>query len=510
MNNERWALYTKYAFIATLAAFAAHGLAITVPILNVDDWVHIQSRTPQWGWSQLGRWVQDIVYQYILGSSFSHSAQAIGALLLYLTVPYLLLIRSERTLLSLTALFAAGACYPYWVDALNFSSHVLTFPLALALSAVAFSLACEPQQPAAAKLIALRSLLGGLLFFLALSTYQPLGAFGVIVPLLFALRTSAVGRSQLTRLLVSAGLVVIIGSALYVIAYKGYFAAGYEGVGEDSRAGFANLHILGLKLADLPGRFALTLTGGELGKAHPLFPGLQLSVFFAITLMYLLLLSILLVQKRLLDATRVLLFAPLALTIPVFGPWLIIKVFPWYPPRALAGFNYALGAVFLVLLSELRAIRQWGPEKTGHPRRVFLILLWASAIGATLTSSKLWTDQWRVYQRDIALATTIFSAYSQLAVQEAGRRPKLILVGGNQYRDMFPDPVQTASVARSAFSAPWSRIAIFHELFPGAVAAELRDPESTGRDCDAFPGESSVYLEDNEVVVCLERVLQKQ
>ena len=507
MTDRFSQLYVEYSIIAVLALAAAHGLAISAPIFNPDDWAHVAINTPRWGWSMFGRWGQDLVYHYGLGSSFSHSAQAVGALLLFLLFPFLILTRSERTLPSLAALFAAGTCYPYWVDALNFSAHVLAFPLALILSAASFSLACNVTDRPRPSSIAWRAIIGGLLFFVALSIYQPLGAFGIIIPLLFAFRISQINYSQLTRLLASAGLTVIIGSILYIAAYKGYFAMGPDIVVEDSRAGFVNLEILGMKLTHLPDLFMTTLVGGELGKSNPLFPALQVLAISALVFMYLLVVIFLCAEKRLVDATRVLCFVPLALLVPVFAPWLAIKVFPWYPPRALVGFNYALAAVILVLLFEMKALYAQGSlRKFAIAQTAILMILWSSAVSAALTSSELWTKQWRVSQRDLALSTAILAAYANRVSMNEGVKPKLVLVGEKQYGDMFQEPAHTASVARSAFSAPWSRNAILQELFPGAVEVELRSPEILHENCDAFPGKNSVHCHNDDIVVCLESI----
>lgn len=499
-------MLTEYALLAAVVFFAAHGLAISLPIFNVDDWVQVTHRSG-WGWSPLGRWGQDLLYNYGLASSFSHSAQAVGAFVSFLALPLLILTRNERTLSATVALFAMGVCFPFWVDALNFSAHVLAFPLSLTLSVSALMLACNQSEPITVQSITSRLIPGSILFFLAISIYQPLGAFGIIVPILFAFRVTQISTSQLPRLLLSAGLVVVGGSILFLIFYKGYFTL-FPANSEDSRAGFTDLNILGLKLVALPSKFADTLLAGELGESHPLFPALQLTGAAILSALYFAVTILLITKKHYFDAIRVIIFVPLAIIAPIFGPWLVVKIFPWYPPRALAGFNFAFAATTLVLWFELQALLKERYQKIEKIIcKILIAILGTSACIAATTSSKLWTDQWRVFQRDVALATSIFDTYAKFAIQQQVPAPTLVLIGESQYKDMYQNPSVTCSVTRSAFNASWSRKGIFHELFPNRVKVELRDPKEAKQDCEAFPAQNSVQIDNREIVVCLERVV---
>ncbi len=492
----------KYLVGSIAVLVAAHGLGLWMPLQNVDDWSHI-SWSPTSG--NLGRWALEYFFRHVLRNSFTHSFQAVGSSLLLLIVPFLLLTPEERALRSCLIVFCVGIVYPYWVDCLNFSSVVLAYPLALCLSLGAFHLAAQtqPDSPASASRLARRwfsSLLGGVLFCLALAVYQPLGTFGIIIPLLYGLRVEQVDSRRFASVLLRSALVGCLGAVLYIVTYEIYFAYASNPSSENVRAGYATWALFAEKLATIPQQTMDALRAVPINQQLPLYDWSQIAVGATLCAGWSMLIIDHVRRRRALAAARVLVCGPAALVAPVFAGWLIIKA--GYPPRSQAAFAFGSIAILMVMAANLRS--------KSAPVIEWLQIRWRLAIGVvvssailtgTILSSKLWSNQWRASQRDIALATTIAATYAQSSPMLPPKANPLVIIGKRNYRDLWA----FASVGRSAFDSYHATRAIFRELFrPDAIEVEWRPGPAAPLPCNRFPAPGSYYTYQGRVFFCLE------
>ena len=134
---------SPYIFAAFLLYMAVHGVGLINAGFNVDDWSTFGRSSV---WAALGRWGMSAYYKHILLANFTESFQIVAAFFIFAAISFLLSrqIAGGKSYVAFMVIFSLGLSHPYWVDALNFSAHVTSNPLAILISILAFQFALMP------------------------------------------------------------------------------------------------------------------------------------------------------------------------------------------------------------------------------------------------------------------------------------------------------------------------------------------------------------------------------
>lgn len=478
------------------AAITAHGLWYEG--YNSDDWRHLSGLIDLWSASE-GRWVQDLLFRYVLGGTFNLPLQLPLSYLCFAAIAWLITQQTtpepKRPVMA-TLIFAVGVNHIYMADALNFDSHIMAFALALLLSLVAFLMLNRARGQAGW----IRPLLIGLgaaqLLALSLGIYQPFAIFGAIIPMLVLMRYQNTSLREVAVLFALCAAVSALALGLHRVEWEAVMALQGRQI-VPARFETPDAANLVHKLWQEPAVALRTLQDGLLALPH--WFNLAQLAFAALT-------------------------AALILSVPLADPargapgqgarlWnlgrcagtvvLVLAVLPTLfrfasqdqqvPPRAVAFLGFWIAAL---LAAGMQMAQEAGMPKTlqrlaGPLGMGALVLVAVLNMGASVV---IWRDRARLSQAELAYAEQIYHAvtglpgYAGEPIHLIGdARFKQFRWGGSMGRTVFQGDNINHGIFKESFDLPWRSI------------ASVVGP----RPCPAFPAPGSVYLHGGAAYVCM-------
>ena len=192
---------TLWVCLAIFLAGTAPWLLIDGP--NPDDWRQMAG-APAGGmplnWTtEEGRWAMELIFVHLMGERFLTPLQIGISFGLFFWLARAVAGRAApvgRRSVAIVLVFTIAVHHLYMVDALNFSSHVAAYPVALALSFGAFAIACDTPRRWWHLLLAMQMLA------LSAGIYQPYAVFGALVPLLWLMQAKDGSGQALVRAMI--------------------------------------------------------------------------------------------------------------------------------------------------------------------------------------------------------------------------------------------------------------------------------------------------------------------
>ncbi|MDH5528646.1 MAG: glucosyltransferase domain-containing protein [Paracoccaceae bacterium] len=477
---------------AALLACLAVYLSGTAPWLvmdgpNPDDWRQMAG-APAGGmplnWTtEEGRWAMDLIFVYLFGERFLTPLQVALAFPCFFWIAHCLAGRAAPHDLEAPAtvlIFAFGLNHIYMVDALNFSSHVFPYPLALVLSLTAFSL-MEFERglwwrlPLAAQMLAISA-----------GIYQPFAIFGIVLPLLALMRTDRYSVGVALRFILFGILAGVLGLFLYFLEWQVLVSIDPH-TAEVNRIGSMGSRELIAKLPALPNLWQSMHTGGlqnvpfALRLVHlALVATIALGVGFAMV-------NTMQRSRTTLAMTMARIgVAPVAILFVV--PTLIWFTYPstWMPGRVVGYLGFFVSGVAVCVLALL-------------PTRVRLFGFIALAGTASIylfVASAAWHDQVRTGDLDRELARAILArvsgmqGYDGQPIRLIGEVPSPNSWGGLLGWRVFHEGNPVPGIFREMYGFGWDAESL------------LVSP----RPCPAFPAYDAVFMHQGRAHVCLSKV----
>lgn len=489
--------------LTALAFFWITGNGVLHGGMNPDDWRQVGRVPPEWGGAH-GRWAMDLLYRYLFQTRFVEPLQLVlvYGCFLYIALTLARAAVGERYLgLAAVGVFLAGVNHPYMTDVLNFSAHIFGYPLALALSLLAFSMAACGRPPRRLALKVLGVVLAGQLLAISLALYPSFALFGLMLPMIALIRVDRVDHRQAVRLVTSAAVVGLTGLLIYLLEWRAYTAFAHFYSSSDFRDmdhyEFVrpSIETILLKAGEY-GEFLKTIYGGALWNIRPA------NIFYE---------SIALViagvwaTAAVVDMTRRAEASDKALsllrrTLGIVGAAIVIPTLFWFtyvelyaPPRTFALVGFTAPIMLLTCVASAQGLLPGALSE----RAMLWLGIAPTLLLATVSvfiSAAMWNDQQRVADRDVAIATSI---YARLAALPGFDGESFTVAGSRQ-----------ESALRWGVSVGWSsteyspaHTGIYRGLlgYPGRVDVVLRSPAP----CHAFPASDATFLYEGHAVVCL-------
>lgn len=494
---------TTTVLVTALVFFWITGNGVLHAGLNPDDWRQLGRVPPEWGGSN-GRWAMDLLYRFLFQARFVEPLQLVLAygVFLYIAMSLARAAVGERYAgVAAIGIFLIGVNHPYMTDVLNFSAHVFGYPLALALSLAAFSIAINAWRRERLVFTGLTLVAAGQLLALALGFYPSFALFGLVLPAMALIRTDLVDHRQAARIVVSAAVVGLLGLAIYLLEWQAYRQFGHFYSQADLLAGdyyefgAPSLDVILLKLENF-GSFLKTVYGGALWDIRPaniFYEAMALLTAAAWGLAAFLdgLRGSSPADRTLSLLRRILGVVGAAVVIPTLFWFIYVDLFA--PPRSYAMVGFTVPALLLTCVASIGASL---PSRRGDQvmRWMGLAPTAIAAVVSVFVSAAMWNDQQRVAERDIAIATAIYGRLAALP----GFDGKGFAIAGSKSDSALRWSV---SVGWPVTEYSWAPNGLFRNLFgyPGRVDLVKRSPAR----CHAFPAADSVFLHDGRAFACL-------
>ncbi|WP_209509808.1 MULTISPECIES: hypothetical protein [unclassified Ruegeria] len=461
---------------------------------NPDDWRQLQG-APAGGmplnWTtEEGRWAMEALYVFAMGERFLTPIQAALAFVCLFWISWVLartIIDEPQVPLTATVIFSLSICHIYMIDALNFSSHVFAFPLALALSLQAYCIFWYlAERPIGLGWFA-RAFLAIQMLAFSCAIYQPFAPFGALFIALQIMRYDKSTPKIVTR----AVLIALIGSVCAILVYllEWRIAVGLSShTGEVTRFSQPSSDQILQKLAVLPSFWKRLHSGGF--QHTPWI----IQLIYAATLAMTLLAS----GWAALRALRAAGLVPaVRVAFGAFAGLFILPVIAWFaytslwmPGRVVA---YLPFAMFSVLLCSGQLCGWW------QRGSVIGALLKGGAAGLMAVSVTLslmvWMDQVETGRRDTATAHAIFKQVSETPGFDG---TNFRISGGLDYPELSWGGLLGWTVFHRNNPVPGIFTELYGRPMEPVFVADSPIP------CPAFPETGAVFLDGHTVHVCLE------
>ena len=480
-------------FLVTFAIFmASHGAYMISPSHNFQDWLTIAG-VNHYGLSEgrvfayLSRKLQSDVNIIGLQLMFSYSVLSI--------LPFFLLQPDQTKLSNAVFIFGVGTTYPLFVDVLGLDGWSATAFLALLFGFTGFSFAVIDL-----KIRRFFRLAIGIFFVVCgTMTYQTYTFLGVLVPCIALISASKRSISSSIRLILDTAIILIISVVLFVVLLTfTFFIFDIEPNEKLSQSGFRFL--INKKMFYMYGASVWPHLNGIRPAFEHLKPVyysyLQLIVFLSIPILF-----VVSAKKYYENKDIRIVFVVIGLIGAMFvAPFNIALLFDIYlPPRARAGFDFAMAASFIAILyAAVKYLPQTSGLKIGkHISKIIVFLTIVFVLSGTVASGYLWNFSKVIHRKDAAKALSIHANFVEVTRTEKLQSNKLILVGSDDTGEWFYS-------LKSAFKKPWSAEAIMESMYDLDVEY-LRHYEFKGS-CNAFPSANSVFVKNKIVHVCLQDI----
>jgi len=469
--------------LGILLLYIAYGQEVFSYSYNVDDYSQVDY---PYYFGALGRYLQELFFNYALSARFvPFFAFFFGFALIAATCLIFCRTLSLKTNFSFYILLIFFGLHAGWIDALNFNTAVIGYPLAGFCSVLATFLIVRKHQ----------LLVPAILFWASLSLYQPYAAAGFILFVALISKNIIGSKSEFFRkkknLLVRYALAVAIGAAAYLISNEIYFVI-TERI--NSRVGY--ISNISEMISSIESAYRYSYD--NFFPTSEYISRVSGVISFAIFIIF----SGLIIKRALSQgsiATFITVLLVLVFPIVPFGAKLPITA--GFPLRAQACFGLFVGACAALVFeaSDWRPLAKWLPGWISS-RSAVLVASVVVFISSWFVITLAFDHQSRIDREDRHVASQIlhdvylFARANNLPLdrfQIAGRR-----------KGRFQ---RIGSVAQGAFERTWSARHIFrHVGFGGDQgAANISYIERPNVNCTDWPARGSIVAYQGEVLVCL-------
>lgn len=468
---------------------AAHGAGIILDWFNPDDWANSGGKV--WIGSE-GRWVPDVIFRHVYQYSLPNSLQFFLALASYSLVPLVVLRRKFGDELTPFHyfLFCGIVLHPYQVDVLNFDIALAIYPVAFLLVTAVGSFMVKPSISWD------EYILCACIVFIVASVYQ-LIVLWFFTPFIFYLMDGL--KSETHKILIAMAMRLIV---VFVVGVLGYFLTSYlyteYVVGQVSsrlnyQVGGASdvvSSLISLPIQVLDHSLAIH---PAIPKMYGGFLGLLVGVFglisIRVTHKYLQVGNL----RRLIEFW--LLLCLLNIPVYAFGVFLDF-VGVGYPPRIMYLNNFGLFLSLFVVLEYCKDASIFDGEKLR--RNIILISCILLVVAGVLTANRMWFEQRKVYEHDVALTAAIYSSVVNFGISNDIDifEQEVTLVGR-----LTKSPVSNRffSVGKTIYNTVQLKY-IFKAMYDFPIAQKQ---EVHGLTCNAYPRVGSITVMEGRVFVCL-------
>lgn len=479
-----------YLFITFLIYFSAHGSGVLNNYFNPDDWGN--SGGLVWIGTE-GRWLADIIFKNWFVYSLPNAFQFTISYLLNASIPVVLFYRYSGYKPSYIHYFtyAGLTLHPYYADVLNFDIIIFSFSFGLLLITLAGNVSLEKRRPLA------EFVLSSLLVLLAASIYQLLALYYFVPVALYLALAKNSRLSDFYRALPA----FFAGVVLYFITSKIYTTSVIEQTSDRLMFSFVGIKEAMLLLSDLP-EMILNHTL-VVQKIIPLWYNVMLMVVIALLLFLYVFLTILLIkQKKLVNLLHIV-FSILLLNLPVYVFAILLEALSVHAPfRVMYLVHYSLFVSVAIAFNSLfqcLSIKSIFVEKWKAPSWAILSMV---IISGVLVANIAWFEQRKVYEHDIAKASSIFQALVTLSLQDRFdiSEGAIYISGYKNYISQVN--IRLGSIGKSALADEYALKYLFKSQFDLDINYE-NEPDIS---CEAFPARGSVVILKNSVYICLTKL----
>ena len=486
---------------AFILASVVYLLVTVYGVLNdgylADDWRHINGASDVWAGVE-GRWLLDAIYRYLLGERFMPPLQLMLAFPCFYGTAYFLAkhatIREWQPTATL-GIFAYGTNHLFMADVLSFAANTFAYPLAMALSVLAFELIWRTRGRSR-PIQAAWTLTAAVLLSLSISIYQTFALTGLIIPLLVLMRVDRVSMVGAIRMAALGAMASFAALALYFLEWQFYvdLTGAFTGV---TRLSSIVPSAISTKAGELPQLLRSLHTGTLLALPPVLMRAQGLFSLAALALVALAALGCIrqpgTLAERSLAAARLIVGAGLA--------FFVIPILFWFvyvgytaPARAFAYLGYFVSAVFVAGLTQANGSVE---GRTANPRLVNGAILGFIVVSVIqiFTTSAFWSDSARAGNRDADLARATYARISALPGYSGG---PFRLVGNYDH----PELSWGSQAGWSLFHSGNPNVGIFRAMF--GMKKEMSILPVSPRKCGAFPASDAAFMHGGNAYLCLE------
>ncbi|NOD65545.1 MULTISPECIES: hypothetical protein [unclassified Ruegeria] len=488
-------LTMAHAVIISAAVFCVATLpGLMLDGYNPDDWRQVHG-APAGGmplnWTtEEGRWAMEALYVFIMGERFLTPIQAPLAFACLFWISWVLAqtaTDTRQTPFAAATIFSLSVCNIYMIDALNFSSHVFAFPLALALSLQAYRMFWTLSEQHIGIGWFARALLAIQMLALSCAIYQPFAPFGALFFALQIMRYDKISSHIISRAILMALAGSVFAILIYLLEWRVAVSLSSH-TAEATRFSQPGLEKILQKIASLP-TFWKTLHSGGLQNTPKLLRLMYAAVFGVALLASGISMLRGFRTSGLVPAVRIAIGAFSGLFILPITAWFTYSDF-WMPGRVVA---YLPFAVIAVLITAGHICGWWLPKSVGgRLARGAAIALGAVSIALSIM---VWSDQVETGRRDTETAQAIYKQVSETPGFDGNT---FRLSGGLDYPELSWGGMLGWSVFHHNNPMP----GIFSELYNRSMEPPFVAASPIA--CPAFPDQGAVFHDGHTVHVCLE------